>query len=393
MKKIEKIAIFISIFSVFVGFSTTKTLVFAENYLPDTETIVDTVALQAPSTTYLPQTFGYLTFITDKLVTSVNDENPGEADFCSFVDSYFINQDETDKQSFAWQKDSYSLPEDISGDVNEVQASLYKETSSLRLGMIDDIEKISAKDETSSLALNRLKAIYRSVSIEVVDEYRKDSLPDQERVETLLDFQGKLNKCFETYSMPDDSNKEVIENTNKIHSEIVSLWFANKPYLSGLVSSVDAEKLTIKRSDLKDGDVMISSTGVSSLIDLEVFSKTMMHKDDRIKEVSIGDSKVSFVYAVDAKFLGFGKTFLREKVTVDVLGNIKTRMPWYGFLFSKSSMYKNSEEIEKYLQDNNLLSEDSQQADFIAEDYGVQAVLLENIVSSLSSENLENTEE
>lgn len=391
MRKIEKIAIFISIFSVFVGFSTTKTLVFAVDYLPDTETIVDTVALQAPSTTYLPQTFGYLTFITDKLVTSVNEENPIEADFCSFVDTYFTNQDETDKQSFAWQKDSYALPEDISGDMNEVQASLYKETLLLRSDIIDEVEKFVAKDEASSLALNRLKTVYRSVSIEVVDEYRKDSLPDQERVETLLDFQGKLNKCFEAYSVSDDAGKELIENTNRIHSEIVSLWFTNKPYLSGLTSNLDAEKLTIKRSDLKDGDIKISSSGVSSLVDLEVFSKTMMHKDDRIKEVSIGDSKISFVYAVDAKFFGFGKTFLRERITVDVLGNIKTRMPWYGFMFSKGSMYKNSEEIEQYLKDSNLLSEDSTQTDFIAEDYGAQAVLFENIISSIS-ENLENTD-
>lgn len=390
MKKIQKIAIFISIFSIFVGFPTTKSIVFSQDYLPDTETIVDTVALQAHSTTYLPQTFGYLAFVTDKLVTSVNDENPSDSDFCSLVDTYFTNQEDIDKQSFAWQKDSYTLPENAQDGMSEIQGSLYKETLGLRSDMIDEVEKVTSQDETSSLVLNRLKAIYRSVSIEVVDEYRKDSLPDQERVEALLDFQGKLIKCIETSGSVDEVNTEAVVNINRIHTEIVSLWFTNKPYLAGLTSNTESEKLTIKRTDLKDEDIYISSVGVSSLIDLEVFSKTMMHKDDRIKEVSIGDSKISFVYAVDAKFLGFGKTFLREKVTVDVLGNIKTRMPWYAFLFSKSDMYKNSEEIEQYLQDKNLLSKDIPSGDFIAEDYGAQAVLFENIVRSIS-ENLENS--
>lgn len=383
MKKIEKTAIFISIFSLFMGFSTTAVFGEASNSLPDTETIVDTVALQAPSTTYLPQTFGYLTFITDTFVTSVNEELVSTEDsviFCQTVDKVFTDQDEATKQSFAWQKESYVLPEKTSDNLNEIQSSLYEKTFELRSGLVEDIELVAAMSEESIGSMNRLKAIYRSVLIEVMDEYRKDSSPDQERVETLLAFGGNIGKCIESKALVSDENSKVLENINNTHSQIVSLWFTNKSYLSTEAPTSEADSLTIKRDDLKDEDVSISSSGVSNMIDLEIFAKTLMRKDERIREITISDSNIEFVYAVDAKFLGFGRTFLREHVSIDPLGNTKVRLPWYGFLFKKGDMYKNNSEIQDKIKEGSveMITEGEVSSP------NTQAVRLENRVAIIS---------
>ena len=77
-----------------------------------------------------------------------------------------------------------------------------------------------------------------------------------------------------------------------------------------------------------------SDTDVKSNADLSVFAKTMVKKDENVKNVEVDKDNVSMEYKAKVWFLGFIPFTTNATVNVENSGAVNVSYPWYTFLAS-----------------------------------------------------------
>lgn len=315
--------------------------------LPETEISSD--GLKAPTTTALPKTSGYLTYIVDNLVTDINTKSIPDTDtesFCSAIDSTFLGASEADRSSFAWNVDSYSVLATPADEVSKVQKDLYAKERALQMAMSSELDLIGNSD----VAQSRLRTIFRSVLVEVIHELGKSAGPDMSRVENLIAFNARVLTCLR--GLPGVSADSHFQNIQASFTSFKTNWDENKSYVAQGDQAPEAAdlSLTINRSELEPTTLetirIDRATSVATLEDLKLYAETLMRDNDRIKKIVMNKDMTEISYAANAKFLGFAKTYVIQQIIVDNTNNgVQVRSPWYKFLMKKSASYKTSDSL------------------------------------------------
>lgn len=325
--------------------------------LPDTEINVDNGALVAPSTTALPRTFGYLTYVVDRLMTASRDAGDVSAQSCSTLDTLFMSQSEIDRESFAWNSDSYILPEKLFTQVSDIQELLYLQSREKIIAISQMLDSIGVASN-NVLTANHLEAVYRSSLIEIANEYRKESGPDGERVDALLSFAETHLTCISQLADTQVETVATLQTLTEDMSALENFWLSNRMYVQGVpLDAGETMNILITPSDLTSEKYVTAITDVVTVPTLELYAKTLMQQQERIRAIQLTSTDTRVVYAIDAKLFGVAKIFLNEKIVVDATGNPDVSLPWYSFLATKKMQHRQEivDAIRLKLSDNTAM--------------------------------------